>query len=105
MGKRKLINQIKKFVEGFEDGCVTMADLEADSSPVVNSSGKNTFQLIERLYNEKVETVIYVHDREESSEFINYGDLSEDNLNEIVELINTYKETNDIGLELNDEEN
>lgn len=105
MGKRKLINTIKKFVENSGEPCVSMSDIEADHSPCINSIGKSTFELVERLFPETVEAVVYVHDREESSRYIPYGELSEEALQEIVLLIESYEETVKPDLELNDEEN
>lgn len=102
MGKRKLINTIKKFVENHSEDTVTMSDLNAESSPMVSSTGDDIVQLVERLYLDKVETVVYLKDNEIDTIFLEYGKLSEDTLQEIVNLIELEL---DVSLELNDEEN
>lgn len=91
MGRKKLINRIKALVEKHqEDGSVTMSDMEANSSPCIATLGRNTQQLVESLYPDKVEAIVYVHDREEDSTFLPYEKLDDEILVEILELLEQY---------------
>lgn len=91
MTKKKTINRIKALVEKHQNcGCVTMADMETESSPCIASLGHNTHQLVETLYPEVVEAIIYVHDREEDTSLIPYNELSDEILAEILEDLEQY---------------
>lgn len=102
MSKRKLINKINKFVEDSGESYITMAELEAESSPCVHALGGGAaVEMIEHLFPHKAEAVLFVHDREESSRLIPYGELSEDILLDIVNLIEAYEQRKEPSLELN----
>jgi hypothetical protein len=91
MTKRKIINRIKSLVEKHQNcGCVTMAMMETESSPCIASLGQSTHQLVETLYKDVVEAIVYVHDREEDASLITYENLSDEILNEILEDIEQY---------------
>lgn len=90
--KKELIKKIKAIIKDY--GSFTCADVEANSSPVIGSLGKNTFQLAESFYEHKVDAVMYVHDRETESEYIAYEDLKLDVLEEIYTLALTWEEQN-----------
>jgi len=90
MKKANIIKKIKTIIEDY--GGFTTADVEATSSPVIKTLGKDTCMLAERFYLHKVEAVIYVHENETGSDFIKYEDLKADVLNEILELAEQHKE-------------
>jgi hypothetical protein len=89
MQKRTIIKRIKEYVSK-NDGEITTADCEADSSPVIASLGKNTFQLAETFGFHKVTAVTYVHDTETDEDYIPYEDLKKDVLEEILRLVENY---------------
>ena len=90
MTKKELIKKIKTIITNY--GSFTTADINAESSPCTGSLGRNAVQLAESFYQDKIEAVTYVHDNEESSDYILYEDLKKDVLEEILELAETYKE-------------
>lgn len=85
----KIIEKIKLIIS--ECGSFTTADIQATSSPVIKTLGKDTCQLAESFYKDKVEAVIYVHDNETSTDFLLYENLELDVLNEILELAKEYE--------------
>jgi len=102
MSKKKLINKINKFVEDWGQSFVTMEQLEAESSPCVSSLGGGaSFETVERLFKGMADVILFVHDKEEGSRFIPYGDLSEDVLLDIVNIIEAYEGRVEADLELN----
>jgi len=80
--KKTLIKQIKNIISKY--GSFTTADVEADSSPVIASLGKHTFQLAETFNLHKVTAITYVHDTESDEDYISYEDLNRDVLAEIL---------------------
>ena len=82
MQKRTIIKKIKAIIT--EWGGFTCADVEATSSPVIKTLGKDTCQLAERFEKDKVKAVIYVHDSETGEDYIAYEDLDKDVLEEIL---------------------
>ena len=82
MQKRTIIKKIKAIIT--EWGGFSCADVEATSSPVIKTLGKDTCQLAERFEKDKVEAVIYVHDSETGEDYIAYEDLDKDVLEEIL---------------------
>lgn len=93
MTKINIIKKIKAIIIDY--GAFTTADVEANSSPVIKSLGKDTHQLAERFDFHKVEAVIYVHESETGSDFILYEDLSKDTLTEILSLAKDWKNLNE----------
>ena len=90
MKKKKLIAKIKAIIS--EYGRFSTADVEANSSPVINMLGKDTCQLAENFYIDRVTAVTYVHEIETAEDFFLYEDLKNDVLTEILELAKLHKE-------------
>ena len=90
MKKKIIIEKIEAIIENY--GGFSTADVDADSSPCIGSLGGNTFQLAEYFSKNTVEAVIYIHDCEETSEYISYEDLKVDVLKEILTLAKKWEE-------------
>ena len=90
--KKELIGYINAIIEDF--GSFSCADVEATSSPVINTLGRDTCLLAENFYKDKVEAVIYVHDNETSTDYIRYEDLDLGTLEEIHTLALVWVELN-----------
>jgi hypothetical protein len=88
MEKTEIINHIQKIIVKF--GEFTTADVEANSSPVIQSLG-NTHLLVEQFGEHKVTAVLYVNDMETDEDYISYEDLSEDVLQEILMLADIWE--------------
>lgn len=87
--KTKLIYDIKLKVIKY-GSCISMQDIQADSSPVYKEQGQ-TIDLIERLNDDSVEVVSYGGYKYESEldEYdVKYEKLDIDTLEEILELLN-----------------
>lgn len=84
MGKHKktIIKEIKAIIA--EHGNFTTADVQADSSPVLNSLGQNTHQLLETFNLHKATAVTYVHETETGEDYIAYEDMNKDLLEEVL---------------------
>jgi hypothetical protein len=82
--KRTLIKKIRAIIS--EWGGFSTADVQATSSPVIKTLGKDSCQLAERFELYKVEAVIYVHENETDTDYIKYEDLDRDVLEEILYL-------------------
>ena len=91
--KQNLIKKIKNIIK--EVGSFSTADVEATSSPVIASIGKNTHQLAERFYNDGVTAMTYVHETETDQELMAYEKLDNDTLKEILSLAKDWKERNE----------
>lgn len=91
--KNKIIAQIKEIIRQY--GSFSTADVQAESSPCVNSLGKSS-QLAETFYNDKVELIIYVNDEESSSDFVTYEELKINILKEILKLAKDYQKQEEI---------
>ncbi len=89
MTKKEIIKKIQAIIAEF--GSFTTADVQAVSSPILKTIGKNTCQLAEGFLHDKVEAVLYVHESETDSEFISYHDLKKDVLEEILFLAEQYE--------------
>ena len=87
--KMTKLQNIKRIVNTF--GSFTIADLEGDSSPLINSMGKDNIQLAERFYNKGVDAITYVHETEVSDDFIEYENLDKDVIDEINTLAENYE--------------
>ena len=84
------LQNIKRIVNTF--GSFTIADLEGETSPLINSMGKDNVQLAERFYDTGVDAITYVHETEVSDDFIEYENLDDDVIDEINTLAENYKE-------------
>lgn len=93
MTKKDIIKKIKAIIADY--GAFTTADVEAMSSPVIKTLGKDTCQLAERFDLHKVEAVIYVHESETGSDYISYEDLDKNTLTEILSLAKDWKDLNE----------
>lgn len=87
--KRTLIRHIKRVIAEF--GNFSCADVQATSSPVIKTLGKDTCQLAEHFYEHKVEAIIYVHENETDRDCISYEDLDRDTLEEIAILADNWE--------------
>ena len=83
------LKNIKRIVNTF--GSFTIADLEGDSSPLINSMGKDNVQLAERFYDNGIDGITYVHETEVSDDFIEYENLDDDVIDEINTLAENYE--------------
>lgn len=89
MKKQTIIKDIQRIIKEF--GEFSTADIEAGSSPVVNSFGKDSFELAERFSFSKVSVISYVHETEVDDRDVNYEDLSIEVLEEILTLAEDYE--------------
>jgi hypothetical protein len=87
MGKKKNIKRINKIIK--EWGGFSIADVEADSSPLVNSCGK-TIQLAEIFYDGYCVVTTYVNDTETNTDDMFYTDLRKDTIADILILVEEY---------------
>ena len=83
------IENIKRIIATW--GSFTVADVEADSSPLVGSMGKDSHQLAERFYLDGVDAVIYVHETEVDEDYIYYENLDDNVISEINTLAENYE--------------
>lgn len=91
MTKQKLIKEIKRIYNEIDTGSITMSEMGADHSPIAGSLGTTAYQLVETLYEDRVETQIYVNDRESDGfEDVSYEDLPQDCLEDIHELLENH---------------
>jgi hypothetical protein len=84
-----IISKIKKIIE--DGGGFSVADVEHESSPVIASIGKDTFQLAERFGETGVEAITYVHETVVNEDDIEYEDLSVGVLEEILNIVENYQ--------------
>ena len=80
--KANIIESIKVIIE--QHGMFTTADLEATSSPIVNSISKDNHQLAERFYSNHASVSTYVHEQVVDTEDMDYVSLPEDTLEDIL---------------------
>tara|TARA_R110000822_G_scaffold213107_7_gene348461 strand:- start:125 stop:421 length:297 start_codon:yes stop_codon:yes gene_type:complete len=83
------LQNIKRIINTY--GSFTMADVEGDASPMINSMGKDNVQLAERFYGSGVDAITYVHETEVSDDFIEYEQLDDDVIGEIEMLAQNYE--------------
>ena len=91
--KDTLIKKIKAIIEDY--GAFNTGDVEATSSPVYTTMGKNSCALIEGFGNKNVGITMYIHETETGSDSAVYEDLAVDTLEEILELAEQWKEKNE----------
>ena len=89
MQKRTIIKRIKTIIENY--GSFSIADVEGESSPLINSMGKDNVILAERFTKDDVEGVTYVHETVVEYNNFDYEELSKDTLLEILELAELYE--------------
>jgi len=89
MNKEEKINYIKEIIKDF--GTFTIADVEAESSPCINSMGKDAHQLLETFYEHKAEAVSYIHESVVDTDYIEYENLSEETIEEILTLAQSWE--------------
>ena len=89
MNKEEKILYIKNIIKDF--GTFTIADVEADSSPCINSMGKDAHQLLETFYEHKAEAVSYIHETEVDTDYICYEDMREETIEEILLLAQSWE--------------
>ena len=99
MQKRTIIKKIKAIVEkqgnGDEYGKqITVADMEAPSSPVIKQIGETAI-LAEQFGLHKVTTFTYVGDVETGEDYVTYESLDKEVLEEILVLLEDYDITMD----------
>jgi len=82
--KSEQIDYIKKVIN--KHGSFTTADVEASSSPCINSIQKDSCTLLENFDTDKATAVSYIHETETGEDFILYEDLDNDIIEEIVSL-------------------
>lgn len=87
MGKKKNIKRINKIIK--EWGGFSIADIEAESSPLVNSCGK-TVQLAEIFDKDICTVTTYVNETETNQDDVAYTDLRKDTVAEILILAEEY---------------
>lgn len=93
--KTQKISRIKEIIR--EWGGTTTAELEADSSPCISSSGTNKMNvstLVEGFYQNDVNIVTYNNETEIADDTIPYEDLTEDVIDEILDLLEDYDTDN-----------
>ena len=89
MNKEEKITIIKSIIRDF--GTFSIADVEAESRPCINSLGKDTHQLAETFYENKVETTTYIHESEVDTDYIPYEDLEPHIIEEILTLSQSWE--------------
>jgi hypothetical protein len=88
MQKRTIIKNIKRIIDNY--GSFSVAEVEGESSPLINSIGKDSHVLAER-FGISVTGVTYVHETETDENEYEYEDLSKDTLEEILYLAELYE--------------
>ena len=91
MNKKEKIERIHQIMD--EWGSTTSGELELESSPCINSIGNgknNVSQLVEYFYRNYVTTITYHDEHELGENDIFYEDLSDDILDEILNILEEY---------------
>lgn len=94
--KTTKISRIKEIIGNW--GATTTAELETDSSPCISSSGTNRMNvstLVEGFNLNDVKIVTYNNETEIAEDEIPYEDLSEDVIDEILDLLEDYDTDNE----------
>jgi len=89
MQKRTIIKRIKAIIRNI--GITTNADMGLGSSPILNSIGSHTCQLLETFGVDKAKAITYVHEMETDEDYILYEDLSKELLEEILFNLENYE--------------
>lgn len=88
--KANKISNIKRILEKCFEGSTTTAELEADSSPCISSAGTNKMNvstLVERFYHSCVAVVTYNNETEIADNDLQYEELEEDVIDDILYLL------------------
>lgn len=88
--KSDKISEIKRILDKYFDGSTSTCDLEASYSPCISNSGTNKMNvsvLIERFSTDGVVVFTYVNEQEIAESDMTYDDLSEEIIDEILELL------------------
>ena len=89
MNKAQIIAKIAEIIS--KHGCFTTAEIQAESSPMINSLNDNIYQLAERFYTNHAETVIYCQGSELDTENVDYVKMTNAALLEILKLAKQYE--------------
>jgi phosphoribosylaminoimidazole (AIR) synthetase len=92
MGKEKLINDIKRIVA--EQGEFNINDVANEESPIISIIGK-TNEVADTFNVSGVGTTIYVDETEIDNDFHIYEDLTEDVLEDILAVCESYETDNE----------
>lgn len=93
MTKEQYISEIKSIIDKW--GTTTTCELELETSPVYNTFGKDSYELIELFNRNGVTVVSYVHETVVNEFDVDYDQLSEELLYDIYDILTQY----DIGME------
>jgi len=85
----EIIIRIQDIIKKY--GSFSTSDLESESSPIINSIGRNIVQLAEKFYKDYIETTVYVHDNSVDYIDVIYESLDEDILYDILLLAEQYE--------------
>jgi hypothetical protein len=94
--KTAKISRIKEIIA--EWGPTTTAELEADSSPCISSSGTNRMNvstLVEGFFSNTVKIVTYNNETEIAEDCLTYEELEEDVIDDILNLLEDYDTDNE----------
>ena len=89
MKRKKIIAEIKAIISDY--GSFSVADVEADTSPVINAIG-DTSILAEKFFSEEVELTTYIDGYEVGVNKLPYEELKKGVLKDILELAKDFKE-------------
>ena len=88
--KVEIISNIKKVVSQY--GGFSVADVDGEQSPLIDSMGKDNHILAERFGLDTVTGVTYVHETETDSNEFDYSDLDLDTLEDILSLVDHWED-------------
>lgn len=80
--KERLIERIRTIIE--QDGSFTTGDVDASSSPIYKSFGKDSHALCERFFKNDVGIDFYVNKFVTDTEMVSYEELDTNTLEEIL---------------------
>lgn len=83
------MNKIEKIISKYWK--FSTFDVEASTSPCINSIWKDTFQLAKYFYKNEIEAVTYIKSNNVDRTMIKYMDLNEDIIDEILYLAEIFQ--------------
>jgi len=89
MNKMNKIQNIKRIINTF--GNFSTVNLEAESSPIINTMGKDNVQLAEHFYDNGIVAITYIQGIEVNNDFIKYENLNNNIIDEINDLAENYE--------------